>query len=679
MTRDYDVVADNESVMTEKEGILTGELEENSEILTALNDLWVIQSGFREVISLSEFGELASALTSLEIAGSKLASFETKYPGTALQAEISQEIEQLTEQVTKRAENGWSKAIVFETPFNGQDTKMKVHETIDDLSLESLYEVIQKIDANKRPTRVEQFLLKLEETVFMPIFDLDIISASRTERELSLKKRTAKQQPKIVSEADPRDLGASSEHKPTVDALTDLLETTIQFLSDVFKPSELHIPIIKRFSSMLVQELSNRTLPALFPVDAGELESFRKQLVRIERFDQFLQENGWTKGPELTHWVEDFPNEWVLYRKSCYLDRIRSVLGQNVSEVRRLDTEFAQNATENNTQPSSNQDEDDWNKEWGDDDDDDDDDDEEDWGWGDEGEQKPEKETNNKDIPGLYCTVSTNIDLVRKLVGDFINEVGTSDQEMLSRQLKDIFALYRALTPLVYSDKVILYNDLMTLLSCIDSGELPLVSSEDRSLMAQHANRSISELVDQKQAELTSLLAEARGFKECNPEGNLRACKTAINHCCRLIQNTFSQLSKHGSFPLVCRVVGTLLEAMVTSIMSGIEAQEDISEAECNELSNLIEQTVHLENLFKDPRATQDTSTTTKLAAFYIPSWIKFQYFGEILQSKLVDIMYLFNDNSLMDFSSSELVHLIRALFAESPHRQRAIDTILSK
>ncbi|KAA8900772.1 hypothetical protein TRICI_006151 [Trichomonascus ciferrii] len=666
MTKDYDVVADNESVMTEKEGILTGELEENSEILTALNDLWVIQSGFREVTSLSEFGELASALASLEIAGSKLASFETKYPGTALQAEISQEIEQLTEQVTKRAENGWSKAIVFDTPFNGQDTKLKVHEIIDDLSLESLYEVIQKIDENKRPTRVEQFLLKLEETVFMPIFDLDIISASRTERELSLKKRTAKPQPRAHDE--------TLQHKPTVDTFTDLLETTIQFLNDVFKASELHIPIIKRFSSMLVQELSNRTLPALFPVDVGELEGFRKQLARIERFDQFLQENGWTKGPELVHWVENFPNEWVFYRKSCYLDRIRTELGQNVSQIRRLDTEFAQNA-EVNTQSGSNQDEDDWNKEWGDEDEDE----EEDWGWGDEGEQKPEKETNNKDIPGLYCTVSTNIDLMKKLVGEFINEVGTSEKELLSRQLKDVFALYRALTPLTYSDKIILYNDLMTLLSCIDSGELPLVSSEDRSLMVQHANRSISELVDQKRAELTSLLAEARGFKECSPQGNLHACKTAINHCCRLIQNTFTQWSKHGSFPLVCRMVGTLLEAMVTSIMSGIEAQEDISEAECNELSNLIEQTSHLENLFKDPRATQDASTATKLAAFYIPSWIKFQYFGEILQSKLVDIMYLFNDNSLMDFSSSELVHLIRALFAESSHRQRAIDTILSK
>lgn len=662
MTKDYDVVADNESVMTEKEGILTGELEENSEILTALNDLWVIQSGFREVSSLSELGELATALASLEIAGSKLASFETKYPGTALQAEISQEIEQLSEQVTKRAENGWSKAIVFETPFNGQDTKLKVHETIDDLSLESLYEVIQKIDENKRPTRVEQFLLKLEETVFMPIFDLDIISASRTERELSLTKKS-----KIREAAN----------RPTVDTLTDLLETTIQYLNDVFRPSELHVPIIKRFGPMLVKELSNRTLPALFPVDAGELDSFRKQLVRIERFDQFLQETGWTKGPELTHWVENFPSEWVLYRKSCYLDRIRCELGQDVSEVRRLDTEFAQNATQSQSQPpAASEEEDDWNKEW----DDDDEEEEEDWGWGDEGEtQKPQEDKNNMDTPRLYCTVSTNIDLLKNLVAEFIGEVGTTDKDMMSRQLKDIFALYRALTPLMYSDKVILYNDLMALLSNIDSGELPLVSSEDRSLLAQHANRSISELVDQKQGELTSLLAEARGFKDCSPDGNLHACKTAVNHCCRLIENTFYQWSKHGSFPLVCRMVGTLLEAMVTSIMSGIEAQEDISEAECNQLSNLIEQTVHLENLFKDPRAEQDTSAATKLAAFYIPSWIKFQYFGEILQSKLVDIMYLFNDNSLMDFSSSELIHLIRALFAESSHRQRAIDTILSQ
>jgi centromere/kinetochore protein ZW10 len=38
--------------------------------------------------------------------------------------------------------------------------------------------------------------------------------------------------------------------------------------------------------------------------------------------------------------------------------------------------------------------------------------------------------------------------------------------------------------------------------------------------------------------------------------------------------------------------------------------------------------------------------------------------------------MFLFEEGHLVDFSSTELIKLVRALFAESPNRARAIDTI---
>lgn len=41
-----------------------------------------------------------------------------------------------------------------------------------------------------------------------------------------------------------------------------------------------------------------------------------------------------------------------------------------------------------------------------------------------------------------------------------------------------------------------------------------------------------------------------------------------------------------------------------------------------------------------------------------------------------VDIMFLFDEGHLVDFTSTELIKLVRALFAESPNRAKAIETI---
>lgn len=43
-----------------------------------------------------------------------------------------------------------------------------------------------------------------------------------------------------------------------------------------------------------------------------------------------------------------------------------------------------------------------------------------------------------------------------------------------------------------------------------------------------------------------------------------------------------------------------------------------------------------------------------------------------------VDIMYLFEEGTLVDFTTEEMVRLVRALFSESATRQRNIDKIRS-
>lgn len=52
--------------------------------------------------------------------------------------------------------------------------------------------------------------------------------------------------------------------------------------------------------------------------------------------------------------------------------------------------------------------------------------------------------------------------------------------------------------------------------------------------------------------------------------------------------------------------------------------------------------------------------------------------FVVLADTKQIDLMYLLDEGHLSDFSSEELVKLVKALFSDSPTRQKNIDKIRS-
>jgi centromere/kinetochore protein ZW10 len=76
--------------------------------------------------------------------------------------------------------------------------------------------------------------------------------------------------------------------------------------------------------------------------------------------------------------------------------------------------------------------------------------------------------------------------------------------------------------------------------------------------------------------------------------------------------------------------------------------------------------------------AEQDQDTVPQTFV-YVPSWLRFQYLANILESSLVEIKYLWEKSELkMEFTADEVVDLIRALFAETRQRRDAIAEIRS-
>jgi centromere/kinetochore protein ZW10 len=61
----------------------------------------------------------------------------------------------------------------------------------------------------------------------------------------------------------------------------------------------------------------------------------------------------------------------------------------------------------------------------------------------------------------------------------------------------------------------------------------------------------------------------------------------------------------------------------------------------------------------------------------YCPTWLKFQYLAEILESSLADIKWMWKEGELsLEFAAEEVVELVEALFAESELRRGAVRDI---
>jgi centromere/kinetochore protein ZW10 len=118
------------------------------------------------------------------------------------------------------------------------------------------------------------------------------------------------------------------------------------------------------------------------------------------------------------------------------------------------------------------------------------------------------------------------------------------------------------------------------------------------------------------------------------------------------------------------KALGELLSFCFDYFIKQIEDLGDITEKESRDLHQLLSKFKEFSADFKtrDPEAI----------LVYIPSFRKFLLIVDILEMNMSDIMSLFRQGRLSDFSSKELVNLIKALFAETPLRSKNLLEITS-
>lgn len=264
-----------------------------------------------------------------------------------------------------------------------------------------------------------------------------------------------------------------------------------------------------------------------------------------------------------------------------------------------------------------------------------------------------------------------------------------------------ILAMYRASSSTGYSrhssGSMFLYNDSLWLAerlrqlypdhSTASGKQIPnrtaynLKLLEHASAIESFGKRAYAKERESQRTILIDLLDGAQGFVNCTEHPFAGQCDLAIASTVDRLRYLHKEWKDVLSHSALLQSLGFLLSAVINKIIGDIEDMADISERESQQLTIYCNRIATLEDLFRPiqetPLQAKSGEEVIPVTPLYTPHWLKFQYLANILESSLIDIKYLWLEGELsLEFDTEELVDLVEALFADSPHRRTALAEI---
>ncbi|KAH0829669.1 hypothetical protein AYO21_10085 [Fonsecaea monophora] len=252
-------------------------------------------------------------------------------------------------------------------------------------------------------------------------------------------------------------------------------------------------------------------------------------------------------------------------------------------------------------------------------------------------------------------------------------------------------AMFRATAPSYYGASPALtdihrYNDSLYITERLRDLTLPAgmphIEADIKS-MEKFAKMAYSKEMETQRIIVWDLLDGAQGFTSCTQFPYSQEIENAVSAVVDRIRTLHKDWKSILSTSALMQSIGSLVTMVINKVISSIEEMDDISEPESRRLTAFCQQIASLEDLFLStpPSATTETPEQphepVPMVAVYVSNWLRFQYLINILESSLVDIKYLWTEGELsLEFSADEVVDLIKALFAESPHRRSAVAAI---
>ena len=222
-------------------------------------------------------------------------------------------------------------------------------------------------------------------------------------------------------------------------------------------------------------------------------------------------------------------------------------------------------------------------------------------------------------------------------------------------------AMFRATAPSYYGASPSLtdihrYNDSLYIAErlrdlSIPSG-MPSLSGDIKA-MEKFAKMAYSKEMETQRIIVWDLLEGAQGFTSCTQFPYSQEIENAVSSVVDRIRTLHAQWKPILSTSALMQSLGSLVTMVVSKLIASIEEMDDISEPESQRLTAFCQQIATLEDLFlRTPPTGSSTheahaGDAISMTAVYVPTWLRFQYLINILESSLVDIKYLWTEGEL--------------------------------
>ncbi|KOS17096.1 Centromere/kinetochore protein zw10 -like protein [Escovopsis weberi] len=255
-------------------------------------------------------------------------------------------------------------------------------------------------------------------------------------------------------------------------------------------------------------------------------------------------------------------------------------------------------------------------------------------------------------------------------------------------------ALFRAISPHYYSldpgGNMFLYNDATYLAEKLSEFSSSWKQRQDLSPRAQNmlrldndvkslesfANRSYSSEMNTQKVVLQDLIGSSKNvMHQDEKEAAVESGTARI----RTMAATWEPILRRSAWS---QAVGSLADSLAARIISDVLELSSIGQEEAYSIAKLITSVTELDSLFLPSRlsGTAPSEDEVPTTAQYAPNWLRLKYLGEVLQSNLNEVKYLWCESELsLYFKVDEVVDLIHASFEDNPRTRDTVREIKAK
>uniref|UniRef100_A0A1A8PKL3 Centromere/kinetochore protein zw10 homolog n=2 Tax=Nothobranchius TaxID=28779 RepID=A0A1A8PKL3_9TELE len=302
------------------------------------------------------------------------------------------------------------------------------------------------------------------------------------------------------------------------------------------------------------------------------------------------------------------------------------------------------------------------------------------------------------------CRISESVQQLMELaINTLVEAVGSSSQTALQLffTVRNIFQLFYDVVPTYHKENLLKFPHLAAIQhnNCMYlAHHLLTLGHHFRAHLPKPLSEGVATLVDMvpgfrklgaqcflaqvnvQRAELLERLSTAHNFRNLDDKDNYTAASKAVRQVIHQLKQLGTVWQDVLPVTIYCKTMGNLLNTAISEIITKILMLEDISSDEGEHLHTLCQTVIEEGPLVFIPLVEETKNKKyQEEVPLYVKKWNTFKELVIVLRANLQEIVDRWADGKgplVMEFSSSEVKSLIRALFQNTERRAAALTKI---